>query len=99
MAPDRQKHSERKKGVAVEKDEMKKLSNESQKGVPLYVRTSFLPLLPSRQSHLSLYTFADTPSLCQKNKKYGQAICVRGHCGLTLDALLRVAVCKKTKQA
>lgn len=66
MAPDRQKHSERKKGVAVDKYEMKKLSNESQKGVPLYVRTSFLPLLPSRQSHLSLYTFADTPSLCQK---------------------------------
>lgn len=40
-----------KKGVAVEKYEMKTLSNESQKGVPPYVRTSFLPLLPSIPVH------------------------------------------------
>lgn len=45
-----------KKGVAVEKYEMKTLSNESQKGVPLYVRTSFLPLLPSRQTCTLLLT-------------------------------------------
>lgn len=33
----------------------------------------------------------------KKKKKKGEAICVRGHCNLTLDARLHVAACEKTK--
>ena len=38
-----------------------------------------------------------TRQQCTKKKKKSLAICVRGHCNLTLDARLHVAACEKTK--
>lgn len=71
---DRAEEGGRKSDNTVEKQ-----SNESHKGVPLYVCTAFPlfyhTLLPSRQSHPSLPTFADTPVVQKKKKKARLFVC------------------------
>lgn len=105
MAPDRQRHTERRKGGRKKGSAMKKLSNESQKGVPLYVCTSLSPLY-HRPSYPQGKAIHPCPLLLTRrhyartleNKKIkSEAICEWGHCDVTLDARLRVAACEKTK--
>lgn len=89
---------EGKRGDAVKSNQMSPIREYPCTSAPLSPLSLSPSLLPSRQSHPSLPTSADMPVLHKKKQKNkGEAICVRGHCNLTLDARLHVAACEKTK--